>query len=202
MNNKSCALHPPLRVHISKRDAKSFFLHWIPNPLNQQRAILGYRIYIDDVLKDSIDPGKCETIIDCIDDEGEYRIKLRTYDANDESEDSNVIIARFRRQDPTKHRSNSNPSETRTIQRTQSDHVVNSTSHTKSTKTPLRQTQSQENVDHSSSDEAKEPIIMNKQQERMNSQQFMLSSGFPLLIQQHRRHQTELSTTPDKKMVN
>ncbi|CAF5163412.1 unnamed protein product, partial [Rotaria magnacalcarata] len=28
-------LYPPLRAHISKRDTKSFYLHWIPNPLNE-----------------------------------------------------------------------------------------------------------------------------------------------------------------------
>lgn len=91
-------LHPPLRAHISKRDTKSFFLHWIPNPLNERRAILGYRIYIDDVCKGAIDAGRFEVIIDYIRDEGEYKIKLRTYDEGGESADSNVVIARFRRQ--------------------------------------------------------------------------------------------------------
>ena len=91
-------LHPPLRAHISKRDTKSFFLHWIPNPLNEHRKILGYRIYIDDRLKGAIDPGQFEAIIDSIRDEGQYRIKIRTYDEHGESTDSNVVIARFRRQ--------------------------------------------------------------------------------------------------------
>ena len=91
-------LHPPLRAHISKRDTRSFFLHWIPNPLNERRNILGYRIYIDDVLKGAIDPGQFEAIIDYIRDEGEYKIKLRTYDEHGESGDSNVVAARFRRQ--------------------------------------------------------------------------------------------------------
>ena len=102
-------LHPPLRAHISKRDTKSFFLHWIPNPLNEQRKILGYRIYIDDQLKGAIDPGQFEAIIDSIRDEGEYRIKIRTYDEHGESVDSNIVVARFRRQrstiaeEPSKH---------------------------------------------------------------------------------------------------
>ena len=91
-------LHPPLRAHISKRDTRSFFLHWIPNPLNERRNILGYRIYIDDVLKGAIDSGQFEAIIDYIRDEGEYKIKLRTYDEHGESGDSNVVVARFRRQ--------------------------------------------------------------------------------------------------------
>ena len=91
-------LHPPLRAHISKRDTRSFFLHWIPNPLNEHRTILGYRIYIDDVCKGAIDSGRFEAIIDYIRDEGEYKIKLRTYDQYGESGDSNVVVARFRRQ--------------------------------------------------------------------------------------------------------
>ncbi len=91
-------LHPPLRAHISKRDTKSFFLHWIPNPLNEHRTILGYRIYIDDILKGAIDSGRFEAIIDYIRDEGEYQIKLRTYDEYGESGDSNIVVARFRRQ--------------------------------------------------------------------------------------------------------
>lgn len=92
------SLYPPLRAHISKRDAKSFFLHWIPNPLNEHRTILGYRIYIDDVCKGAIDAGRFEAIIDYIRDEGEYKIKLRTYDEQGESADSNTVVARFRRQ--------------------------------------------------------------------------------------------------------
>lgn len=91
-------LHPPLRAHISKRDTKSFFLHWIPNPLNERRSILGYRIYIDDVCKGAMDAGRFEAIIDYIRDEGEYKIKLRTYDEHGESADSNTVVARFRRQ--------------------------------------------------------------------------------------------------------
>lgn len=91
-------LHPPLRAHISKRDAKSFFLHWIPNPLNEHQTILGYRIYIDDVCKGAIDAGRFEAIIDYIRDEGEYKIKMRTYDEHGESADSNTVVARFRRQ--------------------------------------------------------------------------------------------------------
>lgn len=93
----SPTLHPPLHAHISKRDRKSFFLHWTANPLNDHQTILGYRIYIDDVLKGSTDRDHFEAIIDCIRDEGEYRIKLRTFNNDRESEDSNVVIARFRR---------------------------------------------------------------------------------------------------------
>ena len=66
--------------------------------MNEHRPILGYRIYIDDVLKGAIDPGRFEVIIDYIRDEGEYKIKLRTYDDYGESADSNIVVARFRRQ--------------------------------------------------------------------------------------------------------
>ncbi len=113
-------LYPPLRAHISKRDTKSFFLHWIPNPLNEHHTILGYRIYIDDILKGAIDPGRFEAIIDYIRDEGEYKIKLRTYDEHGESADSNIVIARFRRQ-----RSVTPNSDTAVIiHHNQSDHVI------------------------------------------------------------------------------
>jgi hypothetical protein len=101
LNPKSPILHPPLRAHISKRDTKSFFLHWMPNPLNEHHPILGYRIYIDDILRSSVDSGIFETIIDCIRDEGDYKIKLRSYNDNGESIDSNIVVARFRRQDQT-----------------------------------------------------------------------------------------------------
>jgi hypothetical protein len=59
-----------------------------------------------------VDSGIFETIIDCIRDEGDYRIKLRTYDENGESEDSNIVVIRFRRQH-----------QITTIHRTQSDDI-------------------------------------------------------------------------------
>ncbi|CAF1560588.1 unnamed protein product, partial [Adineta steineri] len=164
-----------------------FFLHWIPNPLNEQFTILGYRIYIDEVLKGSVDSGKFETVIDCIRDEGEYKIKLRAYNDSGESEDSNIVIARFRRQQPRTPRSNSESSETNIIYRTQSDLMVDNITHS-----ALRQTQSQENL---FVDGTKQPIIMNKQQERIEVNRSMLSGGFPLLTQQ----QTEPLITPDKE---
>jgi hypothetical protein len=108
----------------------------------------------------SIDPGRFEAIIDCIHDEGDYKIKLRTYDENEESEDSNIIIARFRRQD------------SKTIYRTQSDQIVDNINN----QITLRQTQSQENLIISPI-----PIIMNKQ---IEVHQSISSGGFPLLTQQ------------------
>ncbi|CAF1011016.1 unnamed protein product [Rotaria sordida] len=156
LNIKSRTLYPPLRVHISKRDTKSFFLHWIPNPLNEQHSILGYRIYIDNILKNSIQPGKFETIIDYIYDEGEYKIKLRTYDEYNESEDSNIIVARFRRQQPITLQSDSNSSEIKIIHRIQSDPIMNNTS----------QIQLQENLDSSSTNEIHSSIIINKQPDK------------------------------------
>ncbi|CAF3743149.1 unnamed protein product [Rotaria sp. Silwood1] len=186
LNNKSHTLYPPLRAHISKRDTKSFFLHWIPNPLNEQYKILGYRIYIDDILKGSVESGKFETIIDCIRDEGEYKIKLRTYDEYNESEDSNIVIARFRRQNPITSRSDSNSSETKIIHRTQSE---DNTNEAQFIQIPLRQTQSQENLDDPS-------IIKNKSQ--IDSNQSISSGGFPLSTKPH----TQISTTPDKKTKN
>jgi len=96
--SNSSTIYPPLNAHISKRDQKSFYLHWSSNPLNDQQSIVGYRIYIDDIFKGSTDRDHFEAVIDCIRDEGEYRLKLRTFNHQRESVDSNVVVARFRRQ--------------------------------------------------------------------------------------------------------
>ena len=115
--------------------------------MNEHRPILGYRIYIDDVFKGAIDPGRFEVIIDYIRDEGEYKIKLRTYDMNGESEDSNVVIARFRRQQPVPTPpTDLNENETINIHRTQSDHIMDNNSQIKTIHTPLRQTQSHDDL--------------------------------------------------------
>ncbi len=136
------------------------------------------------MLKITIDSGKFEAVVDCIRDEGEYRIKLRTFDAYGESEDSNIVVARFRRQD-------SNPSGANMIQRTQSDQTVDIIS-----QNLLRQTQSQENLISVPTAEIKPPVIMNK---RLEVNQSMSSGGFPLLLQQK---QNESPKTPDKNQVN
>jgi len=110
-------------------------------------------------------------------------------------------VARFRRQQPITPRSDSDPFETNTLHRAQSDNRVDMTNDNKSIHIPLRQTQSQENLMSSSPDEIKPPIIMNKQRERIEVNQSMSSGGFPLLLQQQQQ-QTEMPTTPDKKVVN
>ena len=134
LHTENRTLHPPLQAQITKRDTKSFILHWTSNPLNTPHSILGYRIYINEILKHTIDEGTTETIIDSIREEGEFRIKLRTYDAYGESEDSNVIVARYRRHD-------SHSSDGKAIQRTQSNHLVENINPNQ-----LRQTQSQGNL--------------------------------------------------------
>jgi hypothetical protein len=109
-------------------------------------------------------------------------------------------VARFRRQQPITPRSDSDSFETKTLHRAQSDDRVDMTNDNKFIHIPLRQTQSQENLMSSSPDEIKPPIIMNKQRERIEVNQSMSSGGFPLLLQQ--QQQTEMPTTPDKKVVN
>ncbi|CAF2712593.1 unnamed protein product [Rotaria sp. Silwood2] len=162
-------LYPPLRAHISKRDTKSFFLHWIPNPLNEHRSILGYRIYIDDILKGAIDSGRFEAIIDYIRDEGEYKIKLRTYNEHGESPDSNIVIARFRRQ----HSTTLNTEATTTSHRTQSNHIFND----------INQTQINDNFIISSREPDKTPVI---REERL------------IDIEQQQQQQCNSSVTPEK----
>ncbi|CAF0982923.1 unnamed protein product [Adineta ricciae] len=191
LNIKSCILHPPLRAHISKRDTRSFFLHWIPNPLNDQRPILGYRIYIDDVFKGSVDSGKFETVIDCIRDEGEYKIKLRAYNDSGESEDSNVVIARFRRQQPVTPRSESEMSNIQTHHRTQSDHTINEIP-----SVPIRQTHSQENLIRVSSERMASSLTNSEQRQHAHDIQSMLSGGFPLPMQQQQMDQKSNTSSP------
>jgi hypothetical protein len=124
-------LYPPLRAHISKRDTRSFFLHWIPNPLNEHRTILGYRIYIDNQLKGTIDSGQFEAIVDYIRDEGEYRIKIRAYNQYHESTDSNVVTARFTRHHTATAHVDSNPTQSSAHadihQCSTNDYIINQT---------------------------------------------------------------------------
>ncbi|CAF0823061.1 unnamed protein product [Adineta steineri] len=150
-------IYPPLRAHISKRDTKSFFLHWIPNPLNEHHNILGYRIYVDDILKGAIDPGRFEAIIDYIRDEGEYKIKIRTFNQDGESADSNIVVARFRRQHSTIPSSSESAS---SIHRTQSDHIVGN----------IHQRQSNENLFISPREQIQTPIIMIKRRTDVEQQ--------------------------------
>ncbi|UJR31386.1 hypothetical protein I4U23_018880 [Adineta vaga] len=154
-------IHPPLRAHISKRDAKSFFLHWIPNSLNESQRILGYRIYIDDVFKGAIDSGKFEAIIDYIRDEGEYKIKIRTYNQDGESSDSNIVIARFRRQHSTMPASEVTTSR----RRTQSERIAED----------INEKQTNEDLIMLSRNRSRTPIIMDKRRSDIEQPQDLLS---------------------------
>ena len=107
-------------------------------------------MYIDDALKHTIEAGKTEAIIDSIREQGEFRLKLRTYDAFGESEDSNVVVARYRRHD-------SSSSDTKAIQRTHSDHLMDDMNSNQ-----LRQTQSQGNLTIST--KMHKPVEMDPQQ--------------------------------------
>ncbi|CAF4826164.1 unnamed protein product, partial [Rotaria sp. Silwood2] len=132
------------------------------NPLNEHSPILGYRISIDDILNGALDSGRFEAIIDYIRDEGEYKIKLRTYNEHGESPDSNIVIARFRRQ----HSTTLNTEATTTSHRTQSNHIFND----------INQTQINDNFIISSREPDKTPIIreerlidIEQQQQQCNS---------------------------------
>ncbi|CAF1556748.1 unnamed protein product, partial [Didymodactylos carnosus] len=190
-NKTDSSLLPPLRAHISKRDAKSFFLHWVPNPNNRQ--ILGYKIYIDDTLKGVVEPTKFEVIINDIRDEGEYRIKIRAYDEHFESSDSNIVIARFRRQQKNTSSTIASTQASTPLQRTQSDHqikdkissAVKTEDNTVDRYHPLRQTQSYGNLFPSSS---QTPIIMDQQKKNTTEGELsMCSGGFPTHQQQQFR---------------
>lgn len=91
-------------------------------------------MYINDVLKHTVEAGRTEAIIDSIREQGEFQIKLRTFDAYGESEDSNVVVTRYRRHD-------SSSADTKPIHRTQSDHLIDDVNLNQ-----LRQTQSQGNL--------------------------------------------------------
>lgn len=165
--------------------------------MNENNTILGYRIYIDDILTDTVAPEKCEAIIDSIREEGNHKIKLRTYDQYGESEDSNVIIARFRRQQPVTTQSDSNSSETKTMHRSRSEDIVHSTSQAQIMQIPLRHIQSEDHKEYLSNEENHAPTIVDRQQEKINNDQSPSSARSPLLAQ----HNAQIVTTPERNMV-
>ena len=151
--------------------------------------MLGYRIYVDDTLKSSVTAEKLEAVIDCIRDEGEYRIKLRTFGEKGESDDSNVVIARFRRQQTGVSHSESMASDpaTAALARTQSDRMADQRTDASA---QLRHAQSQDHL-------SQVPIIMSKQRERNDAHQVTSSTEYPLSTQQR----AVFPITPDRKTV-
>ena len=152
--------------------------------------MLGYRIYIDDALKSSVSADQLEAVIDCIRDEGEYRIKLRAYDGKSESHDSNVVIARFRRQQSGVSHSESLVSETTALSQAQSDRTVDQRTDATA---QLRHTQSEDHI-------SQVPIIMGKQRERNDTHQMMSSNEY-LFPTQQQQQRGAFPITPDRKTV-
>ncbi|CAF0920908.1 unnamed protein product [Adineta ricciae] len=175
-------IHPPLRAHISKRDAKSCFLHWIPNTLNQSQTILGYRIYVDDILKGAVDANKFEAIVDYIRDEGEYRIKIRTYNQEGESTDSNIVIARFHRQNTVAVTSEGTTSR----RRTQSERIGED----------KKEKQSNEELFMLSRNRSQTPIIMDKRRSEIEQSQENISVAPERETIVSDEHDSSIKTSP------
>lgn len=189
-------LSPPLRVHISKRDTRSFFVHWIPNPVNENRQILGYRIFVDDRLIGTIDSGRFEAIIDSIRDEGEYRIKIRTYDENMESPDSNIVVARFRRLNSSEQNRNEDPLVHEFDPDPPNDELVNSNRRENQTPIVLEKNPQEATRSETNSENRRSPIktgIMS----RLTKSPYRINRN--VLIQHLTSDATDSSTTDDNR---
>ena len=95
-----------------------------------------------------MDAGRFEAIIDYIRDEGEYKIKIRTFNEEGESADSNIVIARFRRQ----HSATPTPELAMSRRRTQSEQFGEEAS----------QRQAAENITMPSRVRSQTPLIMDR----------------------------------------
>ena len=112
---------------------------------------------MDDVLKGAVDADKFEAIVDYIHDEGEYQIKIRTYNQEGESTDSNIVIARFRHQNTTAATSEGTTSR----RRTQSERIGED----------KKEKQSNEELFMLSRNRSQTPIIMDKRRSEIEQSQ-------------------------------
>ena len=67
------------------------------NPKNALIELTGYNIYINGKLCGQMGPNDNIASINGINQEGEYKIFIRSYYANIESEDSNEVVTRVKR---------------------------------------------------------------------------------------------------------
>lgn len=96
-HDKLSILYPPLRVRLQKVNEKSVALKWDHNQLNANNKIIGYRIYINNVVRGTVKPTDMKALINGISEEGEYKITVKTFDDKSESIDSNTVITRVKK---------------------------------------------------------------------------------------------------------
>lgn len=90
-------MYPPLRVRLQKLNEKSVALKWNHNPKNFLIALSGYNIYINDELCAELKAEDQIASINGLQEEGEYRIYVKSVCGQQESECSNVVVTRVKR---------------------------------------------------------------------------------------------------------
>ena len=100
-------IYPPLRVRLQKLNEKRVALKWAINPKNALIELAGYNIYINGKLCGQMGPNDNIASINGINQEGEYKIFIRSYYANIESEDSNEVVTRVKRKQTANNKSES-----------------------------------------------------------------------------------------------
>jgi len=90
-------IYPPIRVRLQKLNERRVALKWNHNPLNNLTEIHGYHIYINGKLCGKMSPNDMVASINGIQEEGEYRIFIRSFFRAIESSDSNEVVTRVKR---------------------------------------------------------------------------------------------------------
>jgi hypothetical protein len=93
-------IYPPLRVRLQKLNEKRVALKWSQNPKNSLIELTGYNIYINGKICGKMGPTDSIASINGINQEGEYKIFIRSYFADIESENSNEVVTRVKRKQP------------------------------------------------------------------------------------------------------
>ena len=90
-------LYPPLNVRLQKLNEKCVAVKWTHNPKNVFLKLDGYNVYINDELCGRMKSTDQVASIDGIREVGEYRIYLKSYFLDMESEKSNQVITRLKK---------------------------------------------------------------------------------------------------------
>jgi len=96
-------IHPPLRVRLQKLSEKSVALKWDHNPNNANTDIAGYRIYINNLIRGTLRASDMIALINGIQEEGEYKILMKSFNEKAESGDSNYVITRVKKRPNAAH---------------------------------------------------------------------------------------------------
>ncbi len=92
------SIYPPLSVRLQKLNEKSVALKWNHNP-NNVFPLHGYNIYINDELCGKMKFSDTVAAINGIQEVGEYRIYVRSFYLEFESENSNQVITRLKKKE-------------------------------------------------------------------------------------------------------